>query len=65
MAMLEEILDQPSLYDEALRLLVRNGFDIGAEASRTDWRQTRAENPAVRGKLDGDLCRAGKALGAV
>jgi tryptophan 2,3-dioxygenase len=47
MAMLEEILDQPSLYDEALRLLVRNGFDIGAEASRTDWRQTRAENPAV------------------
>ncbi len=47
MAMLEEILDQPSLYDEALRLLARNGFDIGAEAKRSDWRQSRGENPAV------------------
>ncbi|MGE0282018.1 MAG: tryptophan 2,3-dioxygenase [Rhizobiaceae bacterium] len=46
-AMLDEILNQPSLYDEALRLLVRNGFDIGAETNRTDWRQTRSENPAV------------------
>src|SRR6266851_3078442 len=26
---LEEILGAPSLYDEALRLLARNGFDIG------------------------------------
>jgi len=46
-ALLNDILDQPSLYDEALRLLSRNGFDIGAEADRTDWRQTRSENPAV------------------
>jgi len=45
--LLEEILDQPSLYDEALRLLARNGFDIGAESSRTDWRQTRGESPEV------------------
>jgi tryptophan 2,3-dioxygenase len=46
-AKLEEILAGPSLYDEALLLLVRNGFDIGAEAQRTDWRETRAENPKV------------------
>jgi len=46
-AMLAEILDAPSLYDEALRLLARNGFDIGEEAQRTDWPQTRSENPAV------------------
>ena len=47
MAMLEEILDQPSLYDEALRLLARNGFDIGIEAKRSDWRLSRGENPSV------------------
>jgi tryptophan 2,3-dioxygenase len=46
-AKLEEILAGPSLYDEALLLLVRNGFDIGEEAQRTDWRETRAENPKV------------------
>jgi tryptophan 2,3-dioxygenase len=46
-AELEEILAGPSLYDEALLLLVRNGFDIGEEAQRTDWRETRAENPKV------------------
>jgi tryptophan 2,3-dioxygenase len=46
-AMLDDILDQPSLYDEALRLLVRNGFDIGAEAMRTDWRPTRTESADV------------------
>ena len=46
-AKLEEILAGPSLYDEALRLLTRNGFDIGEEARRTDWRETRVENPRV------------------
>ncbi len=46
-ASLEEILAEPSLYDEALRLLSRNGFDIGAEASRTDWRDSRAESEKV------------------
>ncbi len=25
----------------------RNGFDIGADASRTSWRETREENPQV------------------
>jgi tryptophan 2,3-dioxygenase len=46
-AKLEDILAGPSLYDEALRLLTRNGFDIGDEAKRTDWRETRVENPRV------------------
>jgi tryptophan 2,3-dioxygenase len=47
LAKLEAVLAAPSLYDEALRLLARNGFDIGADARRTDWRATRAESPAV------------------
>ena len=47
LAKLEEILAAPSLYDEALRLLARNGFDIGADGQRTDWRATRAESGAV------------------
>jgi tryptophan 2,3-dioxygenase len=46
-ARLEEILAEPSLYDEALRLLQRNGFDIGDEASRASWREIRVENPKV------------------
>lgn len=46
-AALEEILGRPSLYDEALRLLARHGFDIGADATRTDWREQRAPNDAV------------------
>ena len=46
-AKLEEILAGPSLYDEALLLLARKGFDIGEEAKRTDWRETRAENQQV------------------
>ena len=28
-------------------MLSRNGFDIGEEAKRTDWRETRTENPKV------------------
>jgi tryptophan 2,3-dioxygenase len=46
-ATLEDILAAPSLYDEALLLLARNGFDIGEDARRTDWRETRAENDKV------------------
>ncbi|MBX3569664.1 MAG: tryptophan 2,3-dioxygenase [Rhizobiaceae bacterium] len=46
-AMLEEILARPSLYDEALLLLGRNGFDIGADARRSDWRATHDESDAV------------------
>ena len=45
--MLEAILAGPGLYDEALRLIARHGFAIGADAARTDWRGSRAENPAV------------------
>ena len=45
--MLEAILAAPGLYDEALRLIARKGFDIGADAARTDWRGTREENPQV------------------
>ncbi|BCH31601.1 tryptophan 2,3-dioxygenase [Mesorhizobium sp. L-8-10] len=46
-AKLEAILARPSLYDEALRLLARQGFDIGPDAARTDWRGSRQENEAV------------------
>lgn len=47
MEKLEAILAGPSLYDEAIRLLARNGFDVGDEATRSDWRETRAENDKV------------------
>lgn len=46
-AALEDILSRPSLYDEALLLLARSGFDIGTDAERTSWRETRTENPKV------------------
>ena len=46
-AELERILAAPSLYDEALMCLARNGFDIGVDAHRTDWREMRGENPKV------------------
>ena len=44
---LEAILAEPSLYDEAILLLGRNGFDIGADGERDDWRASRTENDAV------------------
>ncbi len=47
LARLEDILARPSLYDEALALLARNGFDIGPDAARTDWRGMREPNDAV------------------
>ena len=47
LAKLEKILAKPSLYDEALLLLARNGFDIGADGARIDWRDKRAESEAV------------------
>ena len=46
-ATLEQVLAEPSLYDEALLLLARAGFDIGADARRTDWRETRTANAQV------------------
>ncbi|MBS9722038.1 tryptophan 2,3-dioxygenase [Tianweitania sp. BSSL-BM11] len=47
LAGLEDILAAPSLYDEALLLLHRNGFDIGEDAMRSNWRHARSENPKV------------------
>ena len=44
---LEAILAQPSLYDEAILLLGRNGFDIGADGKRSEWRETRGESEEV------------------
>jgi tryptophan 2,3-dioxygenase len=44
---LEAILARPSLYDEALLLIHRNGFDIGADALRSDWQETRRPSEAV------------------
>ncbi|UOM36783.1 tryptophan 2,3-dioxygenase [Acuticoccus sp. I52.16.1] len=46
-AKLEAILAAPSLYDEALLLLARHGFAVGADAARTEWRTPREANPAV------------------
>jgi tryptophan 2,3-dioxygenase len=46
-AKLEEILAEPSLYDEALLLLAWNGFDIGEDVQRTDWRVSRTANDKV------------------
>lgn len=47
MSELDAILNAPSLYDEALLLLSRQGFDIGPDAARGDWRETRKESPEV------------------
>ncbi|WP_265516052.1 tryptophan 2,3-dioxygenase [Nitratireductor luteus] len=45
---LEAILSEPSLYDEALLLLARRGFDIGEDAKRSDWRDTRKPSEKVQ-----------------
>lgn len=44
MASLDAILAQPSLYDETLLLLARQGFEIGPDAPGTGWREVRAES---------------------
>ena len=44
---LEAILAMPSLYDEAILLLSRNGFDVGADGRRTEWREMRSESEDV------------------
>jgi tryptophan 2,3-dioxygenase len=46
LAGLEGILSRPSLYDEAIRLLRRSGFDAGLE--RADLREQRAESDKLR-----------------
>ena len=47
-AYLRSILERPSLYDEALALLARSGFDIGGDAARTGWSATRQPSETVR-----------------
>jgi tryptophan 2,3-dioxygenase len=44
---LRAILAEPSLYDEALLLLVRNGFDIGDDLRGGDWSLPRAQSAEV------------------
>jgi tryptophan 2,3-dioxygenase len=44
---LQSILSQKSIYDEAIALLARNGFDVGDEP-RADLARPREENPNVR-----------------
>ncbi len=46
-ATLERTLAQPSLYDEALRLLAARGFDIPAERRERDFREPYAGHPGV------------------
>lgn len=47
LAELEAVLETPSLYDEVLRMLARRGFDIGSDATRSNWRETRTPNDSV------------------
>ncbi|QJE74544.1 tryptophan 2,3-dioxygenase [Aerophototrophica crusticola] len=46
-AALEQALAEPSLYDEALRLLARRGFDIPADRLDRDWREPYRASPEV------------------
>ena len=46
-AALKALLDAPSLYDEALRLLARRGFAIPADHLERDWSQPYAASPEV------------------
>ena len=46
-ARLEAILSRPSLYQEAIRLLQRNGFEIGPTALTADPRETHQECPEL------------------
>ncbi len=47
-AMLTKALAEPSLYDEALRLLARRGFPVPAEVLNRDVSQPHVSNAAVR-----------------
>ncbi len=46
-AALSELLNSPSLYDEAIRLLVRRGFSLDAAAIDRDWSLPYADNASV------------------
>jgi tryptophan 2,3-dioxygenase len=47
-AHLQALLEAPSLYDEALRLLARRGLPVPPECVERDWSQPHLSNPAVR-----------------
>jgi tryptophan 2,3-dioxygenase len=46
-ALLRQELATPSLYDEAIRMLARRGFDIPKERTERDWTQPYSAHPAV------------------
>ncbi|HEY7853092.1 MAG TPA: tryptophan 2,3-dioxygenase family protein [Caulobacteraceae bacterium] len=46
-ALLSKMFAEPSLYDEAVRLLSRRGFAIPAEDVERDWRAPHADSAAV------------------
>ena len=45
---LKAVLERPSLYDEAIRLLARRGFHLEPEAIERDWSQPYVAKPSVR-----------------
>src|SRR5262249_26127187 len=45
---LEQSLNAPSLYDEAVKLLARNGLHIDAERLNGDWTKSTAANASVQ-----------------
>jgi len=47
MAVLEQALHTPSLYDESLRLMARRGFAIDADCLERDWTQPITGNASV------------------
>ncbi len=44
---LKRLLEQPSLYDEVVRLLARRGFAIDASCVERDWSEMRPANASV------------------
>ena len=46
-ATLQALLAEPSLYDEAIRVLGRRGFKVDSECVERDWRSLRAYNESV------------------
>jgi len=44
---LEKLLNEPSIYDEVLRLLARHGFDMDAGVLKRDWSEPYAHHESV------------------
>jgi tryptophan 2,3-dioxygenase len=47
LAPLDALHREPSLYDEAVRLLARRGFDLAPDAAERDWTRPRAYDASV------------------